>query len=334
MKKILTAGFSFLISSLLLYYLWTHSQWNDWQKIVFQINFGSLFFYLLLYAIGLLLRTFRYQLLLKSAQSTVIPLFRDLILVTSVRNMLADFLPARTGSLSYIVILNKAYKVDLSSCLTSFTYAFLFDLLAMAPILASTILAESWTSYKNYFWLWVVAVVIMAVALILILSLSHLIKIFSEWSSRNDHQWRKYPWLRQLDHQLHDFNQSLFVFKKAKIFWPTLGLSVLIRAIKYLSLYILLSAVLQALSGHWTPLPFWVVLLGLAASEASAGLPISGIAGFGFYEGVLGAVLATQGIDSSQAVLVSFAMHFLTQVVDYSLGGGALLYILTKAMRK
>ena len=105
-----------------------------------------------------------------------------------------------------------------------------------------------------------------------------------------------------------------------------MGLSILIRTIKYLYLYLLLSAVLQALFGHWIQLPFWVVLLGLVASEASAGLPISGIAGFGFYEGVLGAVLSTQGIHPSQAVLASFAMHFFTQVVDYSLGGGALLY--------
>ena len=40
------------------------------------------------------------------------------------------------------------------------------------------------------------------------------------------------------------------------------------------------------------------------------------------------AVLTGQGLDPSQAVLVSFSMHFFTQVVDYSLGGGALIHIL------
>jgi len=129
----------------------------------------------------------------------------------------------------------------------------------------------------------------------------------------------------KLDHQLHNLTQSFSVLRQAKIFWPTLGLSVMIRGVKYIYLYILLSTVLQALYGHWIQLPFWVVLIGLVASEASAGLPISGIAGFGFYEGILGAVLSTQGIHPSQAVLVSFAMHFLTQVVDYSWGVGALI---------
>ncbi len=244
--------------------------------------------------------------------------------------MLVDFFPARTGSLSYIILLNKAFKVDLSPCLSSFTYAFLFDQLAMAPLLAMAILIDSLTSHKNYLWLWGIALLIMVIALLLILSLGPLVKIFSKWSGRNNHRWQKYPRLRKLDHQLHNLTQSFSILKQAKIFWLTLGLSVMIRGVKYLYLYILLSAVLQALYGHWIQLPFWVVLLGLVASEASAGLPISGIAGFGFYEGILGAVLSTQGIHPSQAVLVSFAMHFITQIVDYSWGGGALIYILIR----
>jgi uncharacterized membrane protein YbhN (UPF0104 family) len=185
-------------------------------------------------------------------------------------------------------------------------------------------------SHKNYLWLWGLAVLILVIALLLILSLGPLVKLLSKWSSRNNHRWQEYPRLKKLDHQLHNLTESFLTLKQAKIFWPILGLSVLIRGVKYIYLYILLSAVLQALFGHWIPLPFWVVLLGLVASEASAGLPISGIAGFGFYEGILGAVLSTQGIHPSQAVLVSFAMHFITQVVDYSWGGGALIYILIR----
>ena len=330
MKKFLFLGVSVFITAILLYYLISQNQGADWRRILIHLEPSLLFWYLVLYGLGLLLRAFRYYLLLQSTKTSILPSFWHLTLVTSVRNMLVDFLPARTGSLSYIILLNKAFKVDLSPCLTSFTYAFLFDLLAMAPLLAGAILVESLTSHKNYLWLWVIAGVIMVVALIMILSLGPLIKTFSKWSSRNDYRWQKYPRLRKLDHQLYKLSQSFSILKPAEIFWPALGLSILIRAIKYLYLYILLSAVLQALSGHWIQLPFWVVLLGLAASEASAGLPMSGIAGFGLYEGVLGAVLTTQGIHSSQAVLVSFAMHFLTQVVDYSWGGGALIYILIR----
>ena len=330
MKKIFLLGLSFLVTGVLVYYLLTRSYWTDWQRILLHLKPGYLVWYLFLYAIGLLLRTFRYHFLLKSVKTPVLPSFWNLTLVTSVRNMLVDFLPARTGSLSYIVLLNGAFKVDLSPCLTSFTYSFLFDLLAMAPLLAVALLVDSLTSGKSFFWLWGIAIVILVISLTLILFLGPLVKIFSQWSGRIEHRWPKYSWLRPLDQQLHTLSQSFSTLKQVPIFWPTLGLSVLIRAIKYLYLYILLAAVLQALSGQGIHLPFWMVFLGLVGSEAAAGLPISGIAGFGFYEGVLGAVLSSQGIDPSQAVLVSFAMHLLTQIIDYSLGGGALVYLLIR----
>jgi uncharacterized membrane protein YbhN (UPF0104 family) len=329
MKKSFFLGFSIFITAILLYYVISQNQSADWRRILIHLNPSFIFWYLVLYGLGLFLRTLRYYLLLQTTKTSILPSFWHLTLVTSVRNMLVDLLPARIGSLSYIVLLNKAFNVDLSPCLTSFTYAFLFDLLAMAPLLSGALLIDS-LNFKSHLWLWGIAVAILVIALVLILSLGPLINLVSKWIGRIGHRWRKYFWTRTLDHQLHTLTLSFAILKKSKIFWPTLGLSILIRAIKYLYLYILLSAVLQALSGHWTPLPFWVVLLGLAASETSAGLPISGIAGFGFYEGVLGVVLTTQGIHSSQAVLVAFAMHFLTQIVDYSWGGGALIYILIR----
>jgi uncharacterized membrane protein YbhN (UPF0104 family) len=164
----------------------------------------------------------------------------------------------------------------------------------------------------------------------LILSLGSLIKLFSKWTGQISGRGKKYSWIGKIDHHIQTISQSFLTIKEKGIFWPTLGLSILIRGIKYLSLFLLLWAVLLALFGTGHYLPFWMILLGLVGSEAAAGLPISGIMGFGFYEGVLGTVLSTQGIPPSQAVLMSFAMHFLTQVVDYSLGGGALIYILMR----
>ena len=66
----------------------------------------------------------------------------------------------------------------------------------------------------------------------------------------------------------------------------------------------------------------------MIASEAAAALPVGGLAGFGLYEGVLGAILATQGIDASQALLISFVQHLATQIIDYGSGAGALIYLM------
>jgi uncharacterized membrane protein YbhN (UPF0104 family) len=330
MKKILFLSSSVFITAALLYYLIVSNSGADWKRILSHLNPWYLFWYLVLYGLGLFLRAYRYHLLLSSVKAPVLPSFWNLALVTSVRNMLVDFLPARTGSLSYIVLLNKAFKVDLAPCLSSFTYAFLFDQLAMAPLLAGAILVDLFFPHKTHPWLWGLAIMILVISLALIVFLGPLIKMFSRWSIQYSQRWGKYPRIGKIRQQIETISQSFFTIKESGVFWPTLGLSFLIRTIKYLSLYLLLSAVLQTLAGQGFQLPFWVVLLGLIASEASAGLPISGIAGFGFYEGVLGTVLSSQGIPSSQAVLVSFVMHFLTQVVDYSLGAAALFYILLR----
>jgi uncharacterized membrane protein YbhN (UPF0104 family) len=97
---------------------------------------------------------------------------------------------------------------------------------------------------------------------------------------------------------------------------------------KYLMLALLLSAIIEAVAGTGVRIPWLWLLVGLIASEAVTALPVGGLAGFGLYEGVLGSILAGQGIDPGQALLVSFAQHGLTQLVDYSLGGGALGAIL------
>jgi uncharacterized membrane protein YbhN (UPF0104 family) len=330
MKKILFSIISVGLTASLVCYVISQNRDTEWRQIIIRLNPALIISYLVLYGMGLLFRTTRYHLLLKSSKTPVLPSFWNLALVTSVRNMLVDFLPARTGSLSYIVLLNRAFKVDLSPCLTSFTYAFLYDTLAMGPLLALAILAEMLVSQKNYPWLWVLALTILAVVLTLIFSLNRLMEWFSRWYDRVSNQWPNSGWLKKVDPHIRDLCQSISTIQQGHIFWPTLGLSCLIRAVKYFYLYLLLSAVLGALVGHQVPLPFWVVLLGLVASEASAGLPVSGIMGFGIYEGVLGAVLSTQGIPPSQAVLVSFAMHFFTQIVDYSLGGASLLVILLR----
>ena len=94
----------------------------------------------------------------------------------------------------------------------------------------------------------------------------------------------------------------------------------------------MLSAVIAALLDQKPQLPFLIILFGLMGSEVSASLPINGLAGIGFYEGVLGATLASLSLPLAQGVSLALAMHLLTQLVDYSLGSGALAYLVYRWM--
>jgi uncharacterized membrane protein YbhN (UPF0104 family) len=283
--------------------------------------------FLSLFGVCLLLRTQRYFLLLKSSQSDILPTFWKLILITSVRNMLVDLLPARTGDLSFPVLLNRICQVGFSPAVSSFAYAFLFDILTLGPLLGIAVLAEGLAFTGPYPWLWLVAgsLSLLGIGLIFLLGpLTRCLSRLPQWEVR----WSKKPALIKGARLFEGLNHSFKTLQEARVFWRLFFLSLAIRATKYGSLLLMVYAVLTAWLNGPPQFPFLIIFLGLVASEMAAGLPVSGIAGFGFYEGVLGTVLATQGIPASQALSLSFVVHLFTQVVDYTWGGAAFLLLM------
>jgi hypothetical protein len=258
-----------------------------------------------------------------------------LALVTAVRNMLVDFLPARSGSLSYLVIMNRVFGVEFSTCLTSFTYAALFDLLTLGPLLAVVLAVDAWQGSALHPALWAAGTFISLVGFGVLLFLEPLFRFVSRWTgARGDALREKHPRFKTLSFQIKEIGLSFLALRRARIFWPLLGLSLVLRTIKYSLLYLLLYAVVEAVLPGPPALPFLKVLFGIMASEVAASLPISGIAGFGLYEGILGGALSGQGITAAEGVFISFAMHLLSQIFEYSLGLTALGLILIIWARK
>ncbi len=335
MKKTILLILSLFITGLLFYYLLSRSSGSDWSRIFFNLDPRYLLFYLFLYTSALFLRTWRYSIILESSRTPVRPPFGDLILVTGVRNMMVDLLPARTGEISYPVLLNRVYRVNVYPSVTSLAYAFLFDFLALGPLLGLAGIVDSLTSAQRYSGLWLFSFLIMAVGILMIIMVGPIFRFLGQGLNQRFPGYLKgRRILQRLPEYCEGLSRSFKELKEAGIFWKILGLSLAIRALKYGYLYLLLQAFVQALTGSATPLPFLVTCLGLIGSEAAASLPIGGLAGFGFYEGVLGAVLTTLGLSPAQGVLLSFGMHFLTQVVDYTWGAAAFLMILFRSGRR
>jgi hypothetical protein len=321
---IISAG----ITGVLFYLIFSQNTLGQWTRLLSRIRTDLLWMYAGLYAIGLLIRTGRYRLLLKGAGTDRVPAFGNLVLVTSVRNMLVDLLPARTGSLSYLVILNRVFAVDLSACLTSFTYAALFDLLTLGPLLAAVLLIDTLQGTPAHPVLWVLGLIVTVGGFLVIAFLEPLFRGGLHWIEGRTVSFRKgRPWSEKIIRELLEVSRSFLTLRRARLFWPLLGLSLLLRTIKYTLLYLLLFAVMTALLEVSPALPFLKIMFGIMASEVAASLPVSGIAGFGLYEGILGTVLAGQGIQTSQGIFISFAMHLLSQILEYSLGSAALIII-------
>ncbi len=99
-----------------------------------------------------------------------------------------------------------------------------------------------------------------------------------------------------------------------------IGLSVVIRLLKFAAYWSLLLGVVGEHDLGAKDLPFWSVFLGIAGAELSATLPIHGIAGFGTYETAWKLGFERLGVSPRVAILSGFATHLLSQVYDYSLG--------------
>lgn len=317
------------ITGALLYLIFSQQPLEQWTRLLSRIRTDLLGVYAGLYSLGLLIRTGRYRLLLKGSGAVPLPGFGPLVLVTSVRNMLVDLLPARSGSLSYLVILNRVFAVDLPACLTSFTYAALFDLLTLGPLLAVVLLIDAARGNPADPLLWGLGLAITLGGFLVIAFLEPLFRTLSGWLEDRVLSGRETrAGSRRVLQGLSRLGRSFLTLRRARLFWPLLGLSLLLRIIKYTLLYLLLYAVTEALLDSPLSVPFLRIMFGIMASEVAASLPVSGLAGFGLYEGILGGTLAGQGISASQGVFISFAMHLLSQVFEYSLGAASLALIL------
>ena len=120
----------------------------------------------------------------------------------------------------------------------------------------------------------------------------------------------------------------LSILLAAGVFFRIFLLSLLVRLAKYASLGVLLAALLKGSGFGDALLSPSKVFLGIVSSEMSASLPVSGIAGFGAYQGTWSAAFTLLGMPASLAATTGVSHHLFTQAYGYSLGILALLALL------
>jgi len=128
---------SFALSIVLILVLLSFIDTEDLTKTFTEIDYSYLlvFIAIALFAAGL--RAWRYKLLLYPHSIS----WRNIILVTLIRNLFVDLFPARIGSLSYIYILNKRLNFSFEVATSTFVVAIMFDFLTLSPFLILSIFA-------------------------------------------------------------------------------------------------------------------------------------------------------------------------------------------------
>ena len=273
------------------------------------------------YALCQLIQAFaraqRARILLRASlhAGTRVPGLFRMLLVTFVRGACADMLPARIGELSYVAMLNRGCAVPAADCLSSLSIGLLFDFLALLAVLAVAIPAAAQGLSLVGSMLMLAAVCAVGVAL---LFFALPVAAAWRWERFALFRWRPVAALVKL---ARDVAAAVVAVRRGRVAGRVLALSLAVRAAKYAGLYVLFVAVTRPLWPALSRASVPAVLVALIAAEGAASLPVPTFLSFGSYEAGGLAALTALGFPAGDSLVAMTAMHLLSQVVDYSLGG-------------
>ncbi len=325
-KKVITFLLSLAISCGLLIFLFSKINYSDFVATFQNIYVPALIGFMCFSLLGSGLRAWRYKWLLQPHSIS----WKNIFLVTFIRNLFVDFFPARIGSLSYIYILNKrlAYSFEISS--SSFIIAFLFDFLTLSPLLILAVLfvgiGASVVSAPIMIGLSLGVFLGFYLILWKIIPLSKLaLKAYT--FLLNAVNLRRKKWAENSIEKIKLSIQSLKQIKNRKIYWPLFLMSLFIRLAKYASLYLLLFSLLHSHGIIFNSLNFFKTILGITGAEMSSVLPIKGIGGFGTWESAWVLTSKLMNFESRLAIISGIGIHLISNLFEYLLGIVSLLVI-------
>jgi uncharacterized membrane protein YbhN (UPF0104 family) len=315
--------FSLVVSLISFGYLFSKIDVAEVRSVIYNAIPSWLVIFVIFSLSMSIFRTWRYQvLLLASGYCTATT---AVFLITLVRNFFSDLLPARLGTLVYIYLVRTRLHIPLPPALASFSYAFVFDILSLSlliiPALAFIRISPESTAAVS-----IAGLVLLAASAAVV----HFLPGLSHGASLicNSLIFLPEKWRLRLRDGLVATEQHLAMVQSGGVYWKVILLSFGVRICKYGSLYALLLGLVIPLGYTVSEFPAAKVFLGLTSAEMASSLPISGIAGFGAYEGTWALVFQLLGYSERTALLTGISHHLVTQLYGYGLGVLALLTLL------
>lgn len=332
----LSIGVSFAILALLLQ-LVTSGLPDDQRPSVLSAlqatSIGLVGAYLVLSLFALFIRAARYRLLIAMSGEENVPTLKQMALVTGIRNMIVDMLPARLGELGYLGLLNKGYGVKLENCASSLTVAIAFDFIALLVVVFLIVVKQLLGGELQGWALGAMATAIV-LSVVALVGLFVITPWFSRWLSQQfpakspDSLWAKALAL------LTNFSSSLQSVRASGKTLQVLILSIVIRLMKYLGMYLLFLGVTNQSFQELAALPVEHAVGALIGGEIGASLPVPTFMSFGAYEAGSALVFQLLGVTNQAAAVVSMlCVHIWSQLMDY-LVGGVLLAVFISIVRK
>lgn len=281
------------------------------------------------------LRNVRYLVLLR-ATGTDVPIGGgQMFFVTLVRNLFADLLPARVGSLVYVIVLNARFGFPLEIGTSVWAVAFVLDMVVMVPLIAlGAVVVGSARLGMSVVMLAAVAAfffIATATALSCLPQVMRAAGHFVVWIAP---AWRKGVLIKE---KLGLTAAEIRVIYRKGIMARVIALSFMVRILKYGCIAFLVYAILNPIDpDRYTlrAIGYWPVFLGASLAELSASTPLSGVGGFGLYEGVWTGAFYLLGYPRELAALSGVSAHVITQLFGYSLGVLGIVVLMAPLLRR
>ncbi len=288
-------------------------------------SFSLFLAYVVASILGLVFRAWRYHVLLKASGEAKIPGTKDMILITAVRNMTVDLLPARLGELVFVGLLRKQAGTHVSSGLSALLFATLLDVLILAPITIAIGLMVGFPTKQPF----LLALIALFVVIGFMMGIKYILPIFDKWFIR----WAAHP--NRIISSVFGFivsiTEAVESTMRAGVLMKVISLTFAVRIFKYAGLLFLFFGLTQSSFPDLSELSSVKVLGAMIASEMTASLPIPTLMSFGSWELGGMTVLAFYGAVPHAALLTLLGVHIQTQAVDYGIGIAAFLALLLLA---
>ena len=262
-----------------------------------------------LYICSYFFRALRFHILLNKEVG-----LRDLFNIVCVHNMVNNILPARTGELSYIYILNKLHGRKTGEGIATLFVARVFDFIIISFLffISALMIRDLSDIVSKIIWA-IVGLLIFVLLLFLALvfydeSFMDLIRRFA-----NRIGALRFSLVRYLLRKGAETVQSFKLIKSKKLFGYVFVTSMIIWCFQYSMLYILTNAMNINLS-------FFEVLFGSTFAFFTTVLPIQGIGGFGTIEGGWTVGFIAVGLTKEAAISSGFAYHIIIWIYFLFLG--------------
>ena len=274
---------------------------------------------------GVVARAVRFWLLLDRAAPLTL-----LTLIVMARNLFVDLLPARLGELSYVYLLTQRAGRPAEDGLASLFLAVLFDLIALAPLLILAILVVGGGGAISTPLLAGAAV---GLGLLAYTSMRVAVPLggwVAAWIATD----ATVTWRVTAAQLIRRTVEALRGVQRRRIFGRVLMVSMVVRLCKFGSYYFLVLAIMTPLGYTIGGLGFFRVFLGVVSAELAAALPIPSVGSFGTFEAAWAFSFSQLGFSTEDAIMSGILAHAVSQVVEYSFGLCALLYVMRPGARR